>query len=187
VGTSVSHRSPRTLGWKTASLGYSDRAIPQERVINEMWRASTAQANPIPQRLDSEIVFKCQEAVRRAGSVGQALHNVTTELIRSKQNSIITEIAKRAVPAAFRAENPVREWRNLLMVEMTDYLLSRDISGYVGGSHRNKTVAELIEFKRSVRDKVYRAVANVTIDPSSTAEWTQYIKATILKLTKTTP
>lgn len=183
MGTSTSHPSPRTLGWSAVATGYTSSAVPLERVVVEVWRAAQSQTEPLEKYLSSPVVFKCQEAVRQASSPSDALASVSHVLRESKQNTVIAELAKRAAAQAFRSDEPVRAWRVALFAETADYLVSRDLPGYVGPSFRNSTLNELLAFKDATVSRVKNIVSQVQADPHSAREWRSYILRALARLT----
>ena len=179
MGTSVSHPSPDNTNWKPVLAGYTYENIPPERVLSDIWRAVENDPQPLTRTVESDALFRCQQAIKDSTSVAQGLRNVSAEITRSRQNSIVAELAKRAVPAAFKSEDPARAWRTALFSEITNYLVSRDASGFVGDRYRNRSVGELMEFKRTVRDRVSEMVGRVQGEPNSSEEWRAFVREAV--------
>lgn len=179
MGTSVSHPSPKTTNWKPVQAGYIYENIPVDRIISDIWRAVENDPQPLSRTVESDVLFRCQQAVQNSSNIPQAIQNVTAEITRSGQNSIVAEFAKRAVPAAFKAEQPAREWRAAFFSELTNYLVSRDVSGYVGEKFRNKSVSDLVNFKQTVKNQVTDLVRQVTREPANAEEWRAFVRDAI--------
>jgi hypothetical protein len=119
--------------------------------------------------------------------MSQAYQNVEKEILSSKQNSIIAEFAKRAIPGAFKTKEQAQEWRSAFFSEVTNYLVSRDISGYVGSKFRNKTIGEVVKFKEEIKKAVYEITKKIKVEPTSSAQWKQYVSNAITEIIKTKP
>lgn len=182
MGTSVNHPSPKETNWKPVLAAYTYEHIPVERLLADVWRAVENDPQPLSLTMESDALFKCYQAVKESSSVPQAIRNITAELTSSRQNSIVAEFAKRAVPAAFKSESPAQEWRAAFFSEITNYLVSRDASGYVGSRFRNKTISDLVAFKQDVRRQVGEAVRSVRADPRSSAEWRAFVREAITNI-----
>ncbi len=182
MGTSVSHASPKTLGWQNASLGYRDSRIPARRVIAEVWRACQSEEMPTSLLLESNALFRCQEIIRGARDSATASSSMEAELVHSKASSVVTEFARRAAFAAFNTQYSVLGWRAEFFADLTDYLVSRDASGYVGRDYRAKTVKQLMKFRAELKDSVRKIVGSNESDPRSESEWTKYVRETVKTL-----
>lgn len=182
MGTSISQPSARTSNWKRVFVCYERQEIPENRVINEVWRASENEDIPISAQIKSDAVFSCFEAVKSSQSVQEALQKANKSIMENKGNSIIVEFAKRAIPASFQSNDPIQQWTNSFFVEMTNYVISRDASGFVGGQNRNKSVKELIDFKKSISNKVIQIVNAGNKGFNSKSEWNSFVDESILQL-----
>jgi hypothetical protein len=182
MGTSVSHPSPTTLGWQAVAACYRNDLIPAQRTVNEIWRAAQHEGSPLVNDLFSDAVFSCQEAVRDSKSATEAVKKATREIFKHQGNSIIAEIARRSIPSAFQVPDKLSGWRSTFFAQITDYLLSRDISGYIGKGYRNKTVSELVSFKQTIKEKANQTVASMQADPISRKEWVAYSKLILNRL-----
>lgn len=157
MGTSVSHRSPQTVGWKAVSACYSNADVPIDRTASEIWRAASRQDDNLQKQLGSRVVVECIDAASESLS-REAVARRVAEISATKENSVVGEFAKRAfllkAAGAYQGDTPAAA----LFRQLTDYYISRDIPGYVGPDYRCKTVADLRELKRSVGDAVARKV-----------------------------
>jgi hypothetical protein len=187
LGHSSSHGSPKTRNWKAVSLGYVHPDIPIKRIVSEIWLAAENQQKPLSSLLKSETIYRCQEAIKKSENMSQAYQNVEKEILSSKQNSIIAEFAKRAIPGAFKTKEQAQEWRSAFFSEVTNYLVSRDISGYVGSKFRNKTIGEVVKFKEEIKKAVYEITKKIKVEPTSSAQWKQYVSNAITEIIKTKP
>ena len=182
MGTSSSYPSPQTINWKAVSAGYKRSDVPIRRLISEIWRACEAQENPLSNLIKSDVLFKCQEVIRHSDNSTTALKNFTKEVIRSKQNSVIAELAKRALVVAMKSEDPPKMWRASLFSEITSYLVSRDVSGYVGRDYRNKTIEELRRFKEEIRTNVQTIAQRISVNPTTPEGWREAVQRIIATL-----
>jgi hypothetical protein len=183
MGTSISQGSPRSgPNWKPVLKCYEDSRIPENRIINEIWRASENEHIPISTQLKSEAIFNCFKAVKDSSNVADALNTFTQAVIDSKNNSIIAEFAKRAIPISFQNKYPADTWPNRFFTEITNYLVSRDSSGFVGANYRNKSVNEMIDFKKTISSKVGQLINSEKKNIVSQASWNSFVDRVIKKL-----
>jgi len=179
MGTSISHPSPNNNNWRPVKIGYKNKKIPLERVIKEIWRASENQDKPLSKEINSDIIFKCHQLVSKSPNAREALKSFRQELILSKQNSIVAEFARRAIPAAYLSKDASKQWRSAFFSELTGYIVSRDASGYVGKEYRNKTVTELNMFKNEIRIETSRIIDSIKIEPKNINDWKSFVNTAI--------
>lgn len=182
MGTSVSHGSPRTSNWKPVLASYSDKRISNERIISEIWRALENEKTPISSFMKTDLVFQCYNAVNDSISFTEALNKYNDAVLETKHNSIVAEFAKRVIPLAFQSTNPTETWKTSFFSELTNYVISRDASGFVGEKLRNKSINELIEFKKNINKQVLDLVGEHMTKVSNQNDWNVFIDKTILKL-----
>lgn len=182
MGTSVSHGSPRTSNWKPVLACYANENISKERVINEVWRASEKEATPISSLMKSETIFECYNAVNNSENYREALQKFSDIIINSKQNTIVAEFAKRVIPTAFQSDTPSEQWKSSFFTELTNYVVSRDASGFVGEKFRNKSVTDLIAFKKSITKKVNEIVGAGKTKIKNQSDWNAFVDSSITKL-----
>lgn len=182
MGTSVSHGSPRTSNWKPVLACYSNDNFSKERVINEVWRASEKEAIPISSLMKSETIFECFNAVSKSENYREALQKFNDIILNSKQNTIVAEFAKRVIPSAFQSDKPTEQWKNSFFTELTNYVVSRDASGFVGEKFRNKSVTDLIAFKKSISKKVNEIVGADKTKIKNKSDWNAFVDSSITKL-----
>ena len=186
MGTSISQSSPRkSSNWKRVFVCYESNNLPDNRVMNEIWRASETSEKgslPLSSEMKSDAIYSCYEAVKSSGNFQEALQKFNKTIVETKQNSIIAEFAKRVIPSAFESKNPSDQWTNIFFKEVTNYVMSRDASGFVGENYRNKSVKELIEFKKSISSKVEQVIKSEKKDFKSQSDWNSFVEKSISKL-----
>ena len=182
MGTSISQHSKRTPNWRPVFKCYENDKIPEFRAINEVWRASENEDVPISFHLKSDAIYNCYEAVKYSKSIPEAIQKFNQSILRNKNNSIISEFAKRVIPLAFQSNNPSSQWINSFFSEVTNYFVSRDTSGFVGDKYRNKNVNELIAFKKNINSRVNQILGNDKKNINSYSSWKSYIDSSIQKL-----
>jgi hypothetical protein len=185
MGTSISHPSPRNSNWKPVLACYTSTNIPYERIINEVWRATENDPTPISTLMKSETIFQCFNAVRNSKNYREALDRFNDFILSSKQNSIVAEFAKRGIPASFMSTSPSNQWKKNLFSEITNYVISRDASGFVGDKFRNKSIDELMEFKKTISERINNIISTGKEKISNLKQWNSFVDSSILKLKST--
>lgn len=180
MGTSISQPSPDNNNWRPVKLGYKNEKIPLNRVVKEIWRASENQEKPLSKEINSDLIFKCHQFVSQSPNAREALKSFRQEVILSKQNSIVAEFAKRAIPAAYQAQDTTKQWRSAFFSELTGYIVSRDASGYVGKEYRNKSVTELNKFKSEIRMETSRIIDSIKMEPKTLNDWKSFVNTAII-------
>lgn len=184
MGTSISHSSPRSSQWKPVHVCYINDKIPEDRVIQEIWRAADNPNESVQwsTEMKSEIIYNCFETIKSSSNIEEALNKFNTEIQVTKKNSIVAEFAKRAIPSAFQNENPTVGWINRFFSEVTNYIVSRDTSGFVGENYRNKTVKDLEGFKQRLNTSLNQMLGSEKTNIISSKEWDKFIDKTVSKL-----
>jgi hypothetical protein len=182
MGTSSSHPSPSTTSWKPLKTCYTNPKINPDVVINNLWRAASHSDSDISNQMKSIAVTQCLKAVSTSTSAAEAIAKANESIISSGTNSIIAELGKRAIMVSFESDNPKQQWVQAFFSEVTKYIVSRDISGFVGKNYRNRTVKEMIEFKRTLALNVSQTVRQIGDPPNKSTNWTSYIERIIEKL-----
>jgi hypothetical protein len=132
--------------------------------------------------LSSEIIFKCNTIVKNSTNAIEAYKAFSQEIVASKQSSIATEFAKRAIVQSYGGGEAVENWRSNFVSEVTDYFVSRDVAGYFGAGSRNSNIEELVSFRSSVRNIVAERVSEFKTDIKTSSEWKDYISSTVNRL-----
>lgn len=156
--------------------------------MNEIWRASETtekESKPLSSEMKTQAIYNCYEAVKSSKNFNEALQKFNKTIIESKGNSILAEFAKRIIPSSFQSDNPSEQWTNNFFKEVTNYVISRDASGFVGESYRNKSVKELIEFKKTVGSRVEQVIKSEKKNFKSQADWNSFVDKSISKLKST--
>jgi len=186
MGTSISQSSPRkSSNWKRVLVCYEDNKLPDSRVVNEIWRAAETTEKgqlPISVEMKSANIYACYQAVSEASTFQEAIQSFNRTLAENKSNSILAEFARRVIPASFQSDNPPSHWTTNFFKEVTAYIVSRDASGYVGDSYRNKSVQELIAFKQVIAQRIDQTVGSGANEARSVNEWERLVDQTIAKL-----
>jgi hypothetical protein len=179
MGTSSSQPSPRNSNWQAVLTCYETATVPEKRVIKEIWRASENQTEPLSKELKSQTIFKCYQVIQDSNNFRDALKKINDIVIGSNSNSFVVELSKRIVPLAYQTSSPAHAWKSLIFSELTNYVMSRDASGFVSANNRNKTVSELVQYKKEISSKVKEVVDSVKADPKSVAEWQAFITKSV--------
>jgi len=188
LGTSVNQRSPDTLNWRAAQATYEDSGIPIERVLQEIWRAASGREDEtFSVQLSEPIVFRLRDIALNAKSPMEAAALAGRAIAESKQTSLVADIALRAAVQASTSPNRAQTYSERVFAEASNYLISRDLPGYIGTVGRNSTVAESVQFKASVLRAASEAVRQVGVPTLSTARaWQKHTAAVLNRLRGTT-
>jgi hypothetical protein len=187
MGTSINQRSPATPNWHAVTAAYHSDAIPIPRIVQELWRAATNQpTGNLAADLGAPIIARCFAIALNARSREEALSSASREIALSGQASLAADIAQRAVVQSFRpGEERASAFVQSLFSEAGNYLVSRDLPGYVGVSERLHTVSDVIAFKNEIRQQIIDTVrtvptpAGVARQPSS---WQAFVTSIVTRL-----
>lgn len=182
MGTSKNYPSPNSPRWNAVRTGYRNKAISERRIATEVWRAATSENSDLTSMLSSEIIFRCNTIVKNSANAIEAYKTFSQEIVASKQSSIATEFAKRAIVQSYGGGDPVENWRSNFVSEVTDYFVSRDVAGYFGAGSRNSNIDEMVSFRSSIRNIVVEKVSAVKTDIKSSNDWRDYIDSTVNRL-----
>jgi len=182
MGTSVSQPSPRTTNWSPVHAAYRSKDIPEQRVIKEIWRAFDNEPTPISATLKAEVFYDCYKTIGEAQDMRAAIRQFDALLLEKKHNSIIAEFSKRAIPAAFYTDDRMGSWKASLFVQVTDYIISRDISGFVGEGNRNRTIGDVIKFKDLIAESVSIIVRSDQGMINSKRDWNTFVERIVRRL-----
>jgi hypothetical protein len=160
MGTSVNQRSPNTGGWRSVAACYTNETVSLDRTALEIWRAASTQDDEISTQLASPIVAQCAAAANRGLSEAQAVAEAE-QLSSLKQNNLVTEFAKQALLIKAAGGYADESFTSVLFRQITNYLVSRDISAYVGPNSRCKTAHEARELKSRIAEVVARKVRDI--------------------------
>lgn len=160
MGTSVNQRSPNTGGWRSVAACYVNENTSVDRAALEVWRAAATQDDSIFDQLGSDLVTKCATAATQDLAEQTAIVEIE-RLSSLRENHLVGEFAKHAVLIKAAGGHPNESFSTVLFRQITNYLVSRDISGHVGSAHRCKTVDDLRAFKASIADVVANKVQTI--------------------------
>jgi len=184
LGTSVNQRSPDTLNWRAVQATYEDASIPIERVLQEIWRAATSrEGNNFNVLLSEPIITRLRDIAVSARSPVEAATAAGAAIAESKQTSLVADIAFRAAVQASTSVNRAQTYSERIFAEASNYLISRDLPGFVGTVGRNTTVAESVHFKAALMEAASSAVRQVGIPTfSSPKAWQRHAAAIVNRL-----
>ena len=184
MGTSVNQRSPDTLNWRAAQATYEDAGIPIERVLQEIWRAATTQPDAdFKAMLAEPIVLHLRNLALGSESASSVAASARKAIAESKQTSLMADIAFRAAVQAATAPDRAQAYSERVFAEASNYLISRDLPGYVGSVGRSSTIADSLQFKSSVLRAATDAVKQTGVPSTLTAgAWRKHTAAVIDKL-----
>lgn len=181
MGTSTSQQSPRTVNWSAVAAIYKNKKIPTKRVVQEVWRAATNQpVGDLKSALASPIIAQCLEITLRAKSSVEAYHTISRMIALTGPSTLATDMAKRASVNSFSKPGDHRmNFIESLFSEAINYLMSRDLPGYVGTGDRLKNVSDLIKFKKSIRSQTETIVNKQKIPirvEKEYSKWKTYVE-----------
>ena len=187
MGTSVSQRSPSTPNWRAVGAAYNSPNIPTERVAQEVWRAAASQPGEnLATLLGAGVIAGCAQAVVTATSSQQAVAAMRRQLALSGETSIAGEIAQRAAVTGFQPTGDrLTAFAAQLFSEASNYLVSRDLPGFVGSSPRVPNVSAAATLKAEVCRRVAGVVRSVPCPPDATTSaptWRAYVGAVVQAL-----
>lgn len=182
MGTSKNYPSPNTPRWTAVRTCYTNKTIPIERVAAEVWRAATSENRELGNMLSSEILFRCNHIVENSSSAMEAFNKFNDEIMLSKQSSIATEFAKRAIVPSFNSTDPASTWRSNFLSEMTDYYVSRDIAGFFGAGNRNENIRDISNFRSEIKTIVLEKVKSPNTEISNKSQWQDFIQSSLNQL-----
>lgn len=185
MGTSVNQPSPNTVPWKMVAATYLDDTLPLERVLQELWRAVLTEPEvDIHNSLSSSGVVVCLTAAVEASTPVDAVERAYRGLAEEKANSIVADLARRAVVLSFREGDRLESFTANLFAQVTDYLVSRDLPGFIGPAFRNKSVSDAIRFKDELRKRTWEIVKafGSAPDAKKSSHWRDYVRAVVARL-----
>jgi len=179
VGTSVSQRSPSTLNWHLVEIGYTREEIPIERLTQEIWRAAQNQPEGnLFRDLADPIIAQCVSIVEQASSRAEAIQQIRLAVIQAGNSSLAVDIAQRAVTLAFQsAGDRTNLFVASLFSEAGNYLVSRDIPGFVGLG-RLSNISDALELKNNINNNILQKITEVPTPVgkiSDTGVWRDYV------------
>jgi hypothetical protein len=178
VGTSVSQGSPSTPNWQVTQATYHNPQIPVERTVEELWRAADSQEEEnLTRDLRAPIIAECLRITLASSTRSEAVRNVARAVAASGQSSLAAEIARRAAARSFSGGgSSTMAFAKAVFVDAGDYLVSRDLPGFVGISEKIPKVSDLMALKKGIRDRIAEVVEDVDMlgEASVVEGWSDY-------------
>jgi len=181
MGTSISQRSPDTPNWRLAQNAYTDPDMPVSDALREIWRAASNEneTNLMSHLARPEIASFAELAVL-ASSPSEAFEQVSTFVSDRKVASVAADIAKRAVVQSAGTDNPREFFFQRLFAEATNYLVSRDLPGYVKVGGKFGNVSEARQFTQEMMNTAADAVRHTpTPVIMQDDDWSRYVRAVV--------
>jgi hypothetical protein len=129
--------------------------------------------------LSEPIIAECLRIVERANTRSDALEQFRQAVSLSGQTSLAAEIAQRAIVPTFQsAEERTSSFVRSLFSEAGNYLVSRDLPGFIGSGKLNN-VSDAIAFKNDIRQQISQMVREVPLPArklSDAAVWREYVE-----------
>lgn len=185
MGTSISQSSPTTTNWAAVGAAYDNDAVPVERLVQELWRAAQGvDAADWRALLAEPVIAACKDIAIQSETPASAGAGAAREIVRRRASSLAATIAQRAVVQSFAAADRAQGFAQSLFVGVSDYLVSRDLSGRVGATERTRTIADLMHFKAAIRERVAEVVRRAGVPPQLGADedWRTFVATTIEQL-----
>jgi hypothetical protein len=162
-------------------------SITAERVVQEIWRAATNQpSGDLKSDLCAPIIARCLEVTLEAKSPTEAYHNTSKMIALSGPSTLATDMAKKAAVNSFlKPENRRLGFAESLFSEAVNYLVARDLSGYVGKGDRVRNVSDAIHFKKSIREQVEAIVSKHAVPGGVERQydrWKDYVESVVFAL-----
>jgi len=163
VGTSVSQGSPSTPNWRATQATYHSPEVPVDRTVEELWRAADSQVEEnLTRDLGAPIVAECLRITLASSSRAEAVRSVARMVASSGESSLAAEIARRAAARSFSgAGSSATAFAKAIFADPGDYLVSRDLPGFVGISEKLPKVSDLMALKKDIRDRIAEVVEDV--------------------------
>jgi len=192
MGTSVSHPSPRTPGWNAVAASYSTEAIAVQRVAQELWRAAASQPEAsLTADLGHPLVSKLGEIAISVNDRMEAVQAGRRLVAAAGETSLAIDIAHRALSLSFtKAGDRSQSFAQALFAQAANYLVSRDLAGFVGRTGRIHNVSEAIALKAALADLAAATVRTVPLSSSvfrDASSWRAYVHAVVARLVGSAP
>lgn len=185
MGTSVNHRSPRTTNWRAVDISYTNPDISIQRTVQEIWRASVNDDFGLANHLGDPLVAQCIDILQSARSSTEASQKIGRAIALSGNASLAGDIARRAAIVAFGETDKTQSFIRSVFSEASNYLVSRDIPGFVGLSEKLRTVNDATVFKGAVIDEVVSKVSSVPLPSQKLSDpkiWSTFVSNVVRNL-----
>ncbi len=133
--------------------------------------------------LASPVVAACLNVALQANSREEASVAAGQTVAFSGQASLAADIAQRAAVRSVGMEGDrAMNFATALFSEAGNYLVSRDLPGFVGPGGRAKTVTEAIQLKGAIRSRIESVVAQGPSPRGEGAAWGEYVRQVVARL-----
>lgn len=182
MGTSISQRSPRVGAWQAVERTYQFGGFPLSQTVQLIWRAAGTQESGWDSALGGEEVAKCFELAATRTDPREALREAVEFMALEGRVSLAGDIAKRALVRSFGTDDRAGNFVSSLFAEATNYLVSRDLHGFVGTGHL-ESVSQAAKLKADICEEA--ATRARTFNPPAPANlqtWRQFAARTLASL-----
>jgi len=143
-------------------LAYTDPAITIDRAVQEIWRAATNQpTGDLTQVLREAAIAQCVAVAMEAPNRESAVDAVSRHIASLGKASLGLVMAQRAVAQSYGKADPVAAFTSSLFGEAGNYLVSRDLPGFVGTAGRAKTTSEATALKAQLLARVAERASEI--------------------------
>jgi len=185
MGTSTCHRSPSTsLPWRFANVGYQNPGVTNDQLVRDIFIA--VKATNGEEYVNSYSLPSIYSFVKMANTIKDPKDieiNADNEIVKNKDASIYVDIAKRALVKTITKKEKGENYISNLFAETAEYLVSRDVSGYLG-SEKIKKVKDIIKLKQQVRNIVIKESKKVKTKIKSERDLRTHVHKIINNLIK---
>jgi len=181
----MNQRSPKTTSWRSVDAAYLNPDVSIQRTVQELWRASANDEHGLANSLGSKVLAQCVEIINNAQSAVDAAQRVRRLVALSGSSSLAADIAQRAIVLSFTNQNRIENFVRAVFTEASNYLVSRDLPGYVGVGSRLRTVTDIAVFKSSVISEVASHVDSVPYPTGNLGEhqtWNKFVDSVVSRL-----
>jgi len=134
--------------------------------------------------LQDATIARCLAATTNSASPAEAVDAATHEVVEARADGLAAELACRASVMSFSHEDRALGFSEELFAGASDYLVSRDASGFVGVSQRLRTVEDLSRLKAEIGAAVRARVHDVGPPPGDydPVSWGDYVRRVTIGL-----
>lgn len=187
MGTSVNQRSPDTPNWKIVQKVYENKNLSLDRALKEIWRATgNSRECDLGRQLENNTIALIAQIAENSKAPAEVAKKVTELISREKSSSLATDIAKRAAMQSVGKENTKQFFVQRLFSEVTNYIVSRDLPGYISNTGKLQTVRQGATFKKELSELAGYKVSTLVLPNSfSSNEWSDFIRKSITSIRAT--
>jgi len=160
MGTSVNQKSPATANWTIAQQAYRDASISDQRALQEIWRAALNQPEgDLGAQLQNPAFARLAALVPRWESAADAAREAARFVREEKVSSLAGDLARRAAIQSAGDPKGSAQFVHRLFAEATNYLVSRDLPGFITRGERLQSIGEARALKLTLVDLTTRVAA----------------------------